>query len=347
MAYNQSGYRFLLSHYLPEFKKISVSQYAVTSPYEVHPVLVYEPPTYYGRTLITFSGFSVHGYRDERIAAVSRAFARQGFRVITPYVSDIDRLLIHPSTIDKFAALIQAIHADQILNPSVHPIGVFAVSYSGGIAMLAASRADIAPCVNAICLLGAFTHFKNVLQFIIEEQDIDEYARYILLRNFLQQSRFCDDEIVKLLNVAIQDNGFKKKKPALPAFLNSASTKTVNFFMQLMEDTSFRSELSYKAFEEINQRERWNDYFDLENKLDYVDFSVSLIHGQCDRVIPSNESIHLHESLQQLGKNSHLVLTKLLDHGNLSLTKNLWQETNKLASGFSFFINDLRTINTE
>lgn len=345
MSHYQSGYRFLLSHYLPRFKKICVSQYAITSPYEVHPVLVYEPPEYCGRTLITFSGFSVHGYRDARIAAVSRAFARQGFRVITPYVSDIDRLLIHPSTIDKFAALIQAIHADQTLNPAEHPIGIFAASYSGGIAMLAASRADTAPCVDAICLLGAFTHFRNVLQFIIEEQDIDAYARYILLCNFLQQSTFYNDEIIELLNVAIQDNGFKKKKPALPAFLQSASTKTVNFFMQLMEDTSFRSELSYKAFEEINQRERWNDHFDLENKLDYVDFSVSLIHGQFDRVIPSNESVYLHESLQQLGKNSHLILTKLLDHGDLSLTKDFWQETSKLASGFGFFINDLRNIN--
>lgn len=342
MSCHRSGYRFLLSHYLPRFKKISISQQSILSPYEMHPVLVFEPPGTCNRTVITFSGFSVHGYQDKRIAAVSRAFAHQGFRVITPCVSDIDRLLIHPATIDKFAALIQAVYADRMLNPSGQPIGIFAASYSGGIAMLAASRADIAPYVNAICLVGAFTHFRNVLQFIIEQEEIDEYARYILLRNFLQQSKHHDDEIVELLNIAIQDNGFKKERPLLPDRLQTVSAGAVNFFMQLLNNASFRSELAYQAFEEINQRERWTDYFDLEHRLDYVDFSVSLIHGQGDRVIPSNESVHLHALLQRRGKNSHLVLTSLLDHGDLNLSKDIWRETNKLAAGFGFFINDLR-----
>lgn len=343
MSSCRAGYRFLLSHFLPGFRKISISQYSITSPYEAHSVLVYEPLGYCSHTVITFSGFSVHGYRDKRLATVSRAFARQGFRVVTPCVSDIDRLWIHPSTIDKFAALIQAVYADKYLNPAAQPLGIFAASYSGGIAMLAAARSDIAPYVKAICLLGAFSHFRNVLQFVIEQEEVDEYARYILLRNFLQQSTYHDDELVELLNIAIQDNGFKRKKPVLPEYLRSASTGTANFFRQLLRDTAFRSELSYKAFEEIDQREHWMDYFDLANKLADIDFSVSLIHGHGDRVIPSDESVRLHESLRLLGKSSQLALTKLLDHGNLILSRDLGIEANKLASGFGYFINSLRT----
>lgn len=343
MHFHQAGYRFLLSHFFPGFRKIRISQQSIILSNEIYPALVYEPPGNCSHTIITFSGFSVHGYRDKRLAAVSRAFVRQGFRVVTPCVSDIDQLLIHPATIDKFAALIQTIFADENLNPAKQPLGIFAASYSGGIAMLAAARANIVSCVKAICLLGAFSHFKNVLQFVIEQEGVDVYARYILLRNFLQQSQCHDDAIVELLNVAIQDNGFKRSSPRLPEHLQSASTETANFFMQLMQDASFRSELSYKAFEEIDQRERWMDHFDLTNKLDDINFSVSLIHGHNDQVIPSDESVRLHEALRQLGKNSHLILTKLLDHGDLILSRELGTEAKKLASGFGFFIDSLRT----
>ncbi len=338
----RSGYGFLRSRFLPGFRKINVTQCSVVSSLETHPVLVYESPGDSSHTIITFSGLSVHGYRDERLAAVSRAFARQGFRVVTPCVSDIDRLLVHPATIDKFAALIQAIHGDKYLNPTGQPLGIFAASYSGGIAMLAAVRAHIASCINSICLLGAFSHFSNVMRFVIEQDDADEYARYILLRNFLERSQYRDDEVIELLNVAILDNGFKRKKPELPGYLQSSSAATVDFFEQLLQHAAFRSELSCKAFAEIDRRENWTDHFDLVTKLDGIDFSVSLIHGRDDWVIPCSESIYLHEALQRLGKNSQLVLTKLLGHSNLMLSSGFISEVNRLASGFGFFIDSLR-----
>ncbi|MCO6432853.1 alpha/beta hydrolase family protein [Nitrosomonas nitrosa] len=342
MSIRRAGYRFLLSHFLPAFRKIPVKRQFITSCNENYPILVYEPWETNRRTIIAFSGFSVHGYQDERLAAVSRAFTRLGFRVVTPCIADIDQLLIRPATIDQFAAVIQAIHADSHLNPTRQSLGIFAPSYSGGVAMLASVRAAIAPRVRAICLLGAFSDFRNVLQFAIEHQEIDEYARYILLRNFLQQSRFHSDEAVELLNIAIQDNGLKRKKPLLPERLQTASITTSQFFRQLMQDTSFRSKLSYQAFEEIDHRENWMDHFNLNGKLANVNFSVSLIHGHGDRVIPSTESVQLHEALHRLGKNSQLTLTRLLDHGDLILDREFVKEVNKLASGFGFFIDSLR-----
>lgn len=340
----RSGYSFLLNRFLPGFRKVNVISHSIVSSCETYPVLVYEPQGDCSRTIITFSGLSVHGYRDERLAAVSRAFARQGFRVITPCVSDIDRLLIHPSTINKFAALIQTTYADKRLNPGGQPLGVFAASYSGGIAMLAAARTSVSPCIDAICLVGAFSHFRNILRFVIERNDADEYARYILLRNFLERSRYRNDDIIELLNIAILDNGFKRKKPLLPGRLRSFPAGTVDFFSRLRQHTGFRSELSYKVFKEIDQKEHWMDQFDLTTRLEGINFSVSLIHGRDDRVIPADESVCLHRALQRRGKKSRLVLTKLLGHGNLVVSPDLWNEVNRLASGFGFFISSLRKI---
>ena len=110
-------------------------------------------------------------------------------------------------------------------------------------------------------------------------------------------------------------------KPLLPERLKTASITTSEFFRQLMQDTSFRSKLSYQAFEEIDHRENWVEHFNLNGRLADVNFSVSLIHGHGDRVIPSTESVQLHEALRSLGKNSQLTLTRLLDHGDLILDR--------------------------
>lgn len=291
MSCYRLGYRFLLNNYIPDFGRVRVSQRIIRAASENYPILVYEPPGKVAATLITFSGFSVHGYRDKRLARLSRAFARQGLRVVTPCVGDIDQLHIHPASIDRFAALIEAIRSDDIINSSKRAISIFAASYSGGIAMLAAVRRQTASCVNAICLLGAFADFRNVLRFVVEEEAIDDYARYILLRNFLQRSDRHNNELINLLDVAIADNGFRRKVPRLPQVLQATSPNSIGIFWKMLNDVDFRREIVYRTFADIDQSESWAEKFNLADKLGQVTFSVNLIHGQRDRVIPSSESI--------------------------------------------------------
>ncbi|MFO7579146.1 MAG: alpha/beta hydrolase [Nitrosomonas halophila] len=338
MSCYRLGYRFLLNNYIPDFGRVRVSQQIIRAANENYPILVYEPPGKVAATLITFSGFSVHGYRDKRLARLSRAFARQGMRVVTPYVADIDQLRIHPVSIDKFAALIEAIRADDSINSSKRAISIFAASYSGGIAMLAAARYQTASCVNTICLLGAFADFRNVLRFVVEEEAIDEYARYILLRNFLQRSDRHNNELVNLLDVAIADNGFRRKVPRLPQVLQATSPDNIGVFWKMLNDVDFRRGIVYGAFADVDQSESWAEKFNLADKLEQVTFSVNLIHGQRDRVIPSSESIQLHDVLQHQGKHSHLTLSNLLDHGDLIVNHALCKEISKLSLAFGVFI---------
>jgi hypothetical protein len=75
MTYYRSGYRFLLDNVIPVFRAISVSQRTIALSSENYPILVYDPPGEVVATLITFSSFSVHGYRHRRLAKLSRAFA--------------------------------------------------------------------------------------------------------------------------------------------------------------------------------------------------------------------------------------------------------------------------------
>ena len=340
-AYRRLGYRFLLRRYLPQLVSIKILQQLINTRYETHSALVYEPPDNAVHTIIAFPGLSVHGYRDKRMDAVARTLSCLGFRVIVPCIPDIEQLIIHPSTINKFAALIEAIAAHSELNPSQRQLGIFSASYSGGVAMLAASRPQISPFVKTMCLIGSFADFRNVIRFVLDHGEIDQYARFILLRNLLSQSSYRNPEVIQLFDIAVADNGFKRKPPLLPCSLQRASRNASHFFYRLLEDASFRYRLTQNALEEIDRREYWLNRFDLDKQLTHIDFSISLIHGYHDQVIPSHESVSLHNRLAQLGKKSHLILTTLLDHGDFVLNKNFFLEIDKLAQGLGFFVHEL------
>ncbi len=331
----------MLRRYFPQLAGINISQQLISTRYEIHPAWVYEPPGDAVYTVIAFPGLSVHGYRDNRMVAVAKALSCLGFRVIVPCISDIEQLTIHPSTINKFAALIETIAAHSELNPSQRQLGIFSASYSGGIAILAASHPQIASFVKAMCLIGTFADFRNVVRFVLDHEKIDEYARFILLRNLLSQSSYQNPEVVQLFDIAVADNGFKKKRPLLPYSLQCVSVNAAHFFCRLLEDAAFRYQLTQHALDEIDQREHWLNRFDLDKQLTHINFPISLIHGYHDQVIPSQESVFLHNRLTQLGKKSHLILTTLLDHGDFVLNRNFFIEADKLAQGLGFFVYEL------
>ena len=340
-SYRRLGYRFLLRRYLPQLVSIKISQQLISTRYETHFALVYEPSDKADRTIIAFPGLSVRGYRDKRMDDVARALSYLGFRVIVPCVSDIEQLIIHPSTINKFAALIETIATHSTLNPSQGQLGIFSASYSGGVAMLAASCSQISSFVKTMCLIGSFADFRNVIGFVLDHGEIDQYARFILLRNLLSQSSYRNPEVIQLFDIAVADNGFKRKQPSLPYSLRCASKNASNLFCRLLEDASFRHRLTQNALNEIDRREHWLTRFDLDKQLTHIDFSISLIHGYHDQVIPSHESVSLHDRLVRLGKRSHLILTTLLDHGDFVLNRNFFIELDKLAQGLGFFVHEL------
>ncbi len=346
ISYRRLGYQFLLRRYLPQLVRIKISQRAIRTYYETHPVLVYDPPHDSTHTIIAFPGLSVHGYRDQRMTAVARALSCLGFRVIVPCISDIEQLIIHPATINKFAALIEAVAAHSQLNANQRQLGIFSASYSGGVALLAASYPQISTSIKAMCLIGTFADFRNVIRFVLDQEEIDEYARLILLRNLLSQSSYQNPEVIQLFDIAVADNGFKKKFPLLPHSLQNASKFASHFFCRLLEDAVFRHQVAQSALEEIDRREHWLTQFNLDKQFTNINFSISLIHGHHDQVIPSHESVFLHKRLGQLGKKSRLILTTLLDHGDFVLSRNLFVEVDRFAQGLGFFVHELCATST-
>ena len=140
------------------------------------PVLLYCPSKREKGLIISLTGFSMSGYQDKRIAAVNHAFAKLGYRVMTPKIETIDALLIHPSGIDEVKEVIQSIAKDPILNPNQFRPAVFAPSFTAGIGALAVAELP-ENSVSALCLLGGFCDFETTIEFALtNEKNEDDYV---------------------------------------------------------------------------------------------------------------------------------------------------------------------------
>lgn len=302
------------------------------------PVIVYTPIGEEKGLIITFTGFSVSGYKDYRIAVVNNAFRKMGYRVITPKIQTIDSLLIHPSGIDEVKEVIQSILADPILNPNKFIPAAFAPSFTAVIVTLAIAELP-ANTVSSLCLLGSFSDFESTIQFALtNEKNMDDYGMHILMKNFLKYEIGHNPELEELVQTALEDNGLKRPIPLLPSVLAKSKPTTVELYKKLRYDTQYRSKVIMSAWTKIPDFDSWKHRLDLSLHAHKITCRVAIIHGKDDNVIPASQSVLLHGLLKENNKEVHLELSDLLDHGDLKLSFKIFGEIINLAKAFNFFM---------
>jgi len=306
------------------------------------PLLLYTPHQEEKGLIISLTGFSMSGYEDKRMAVANNAFAKLGFRVITPKISTIDALLIHPSGIDEVKEVIQRIGADPILNPNKFCPAVFAPSFTAGIASLAIAEMP-SNSVSSLCLLGSFCNFETTIQFALtNEKNVDDYGMHILMKNFIKYEVGNHPPLEELIQTALDDNGLKRQVPLLPNLLEQTDLITVDLYKKLRFNTEYRSEVIMKAWAKIPDFDIWKVRLDLSKHAHKITCPVSIIHGKDDNVIPSSESIMLNLLLKENNKNVRLEISNLLDHGDLKVGLKIFSKIANLAKAFGYFIENVR-----
>lgn len=307
------------------------------------PLLLYTPAQKEKGLIISLTGFSMSGYEDKRIAVVSNAFAKLGYRVITPKINSIDTLLIHPSGIDEVKEVINQISADPLLNPNKFCPAVFAPSFTAGIAALAISEMP-ANSVSSLCLIGSFCDFETTIQFALtNEKSADDYGMHILMKNFLKYEVVNHPRLEELVQTALEDNGLKRQVPLLPSLLAQTDLATVNLYNQMRYNTDFRSDLMMRAWTKIPDFDSWKNRLDLSKHANKITCPVTIIHGKDDNVIPSSESILLHALLKHNNPNVHLEVSNLLDHGDMNIGLHIFSEIAHLAKAFNYFMVNINS----
>lgn len=334
------GFRFILNTTL--FKNAALGvETELRLPNGITPVILYAPKTEEKGLVITFTGFSISGYKDERIAVVNNALCKMGFRVITAKIHTIDSLLIHPMGIDEVKLVIQSILSDPTLNPNKFCPAVLAPSFTAGIAALAIAEMP-ANTVSSLCLLGSFSDFETTIQFALtNEKNTDDYGMHILMKNFLKYELGENPELEELVQTALEDNGLKRAAPLLPALLAKANPQTRELYQKLRNDNEYRSTVIMNAWAKIPDFASWKNRLDLAQHANKITCPVSIIHGKDDDVIPSNQSVLLHSLISENNKNVNLELSNLLDHGDMKVSYKIFGEIAHLAKAFGHFIENI------
>jgi pimeloyl-ACP methyl ester carboxylesterase len=302
------------------------------------PVLLYCPSKREKGLIISLTGFSMSGYQDKRIAVVNNAFAKLGYRVITPKIETIDSLMIHPSGIDEVKEVIQSIAEDPILNPNQFRPAVFAPSFTAGIAALAVAEMP-ENSVSSLCLLGSFCDFETTIEFALtNEKNEDDYGMHILMKNFLKYEIGNNPNLELLIHAALEDNGLKRVEPLLPKLLSETNSETVELYRKLRFDSEYRKEMIMRAWTKIPDFDRWKDRLDLSKHAHKITCPVTLIHGKDDVVIPSSESILMHSLMKNHNPKVHLELSKLIDHGDMKIGLSILRDIATLARAFGYFM---------
>lgn len=308
------------------------------------PLLLYTPSGKEKGLIISLTGFSMSGYEDKRIAVVNNAFAKLGYRVITPKINTIDALLIHPSGIDEVKEIINRIASEPLLNPNKFRPAVFAPSFTAGIAALAIAEMPV-NSVSSLCLIGSFCDFETTIQFALtNEKNVDDYGMHILMKNFLKYEIINNSSLEELVQTALEDNGLKRQVPFLPSLLAQTDSTTVDLYNKLRYDTEFRSEMIMRAWTKIPDFAIWKNRLDLSKHANKITCPITIIHGKDDNVIPSSESILLHSLLKDNNQMVHLEVSNLLDHGDMKVGLKIFSEIANLAKAFNYFIVNINSI---
>ncbi len=314
----------------------------LTLPDRETPAIVYLPKGKEKGLIITFTGFAIVGYRDQRMAVVNNAFARLGYRVITPKINTIDALRIHPTGVEEVKEVIEAIAKDKSLNPHGFAPAVFAPSFTAGIASLAIAQLP-KDRVSSLCLLGSFCEFESTIAFALaNENNEDDYGMHILMKNFLGKYMSGYPGMEALVQTALEDNGLRRKDPQLPQLLKEVSPETALAYQKICTDAAFRNEKLLESYTYIEQFETWKHQLDVSKHTQYLHCPVSIIHGKEDKVIAPEQSILLHTLLRPHNAKVRLELSALLDHGDPKIGWGILGEVASLSKAFGHFMKHIK-----
>lgn len=279
-------------------------------------------------TVTFIHGMSLQGNQDPRQVKVCEALVMAGFKVYAPHLEEVAQLKIEKATVGRIEAVL-----DQVVQITQEPTSLFSVSFSGGLSLMAASKPSLKDKLKAICVIGTFSDVTTCLNYLINSPNADEYGRLIIFRNYLSEFESLYPGLMGLLDAAAHDNARPELPRKLEALLESTPPLTQSYFYDLTSEPHTRR----KAMAHIDRMYRRElDEFNVGHQSHNLTCPITLIHGEQDNVIPSQQSKDLFQVLLMQGHDCELVVSPILSHGDrqpISLLALL-----QLGKGFDHFM---------
>lgn len=297
-------------------KEIERRAYAYTLRGRAYTADLYLPEDPPLAALVLVPGAVEAGKDDRRFVAFARALATGRFAVLVPEVANLRRLRVAPSDVTAIADAIEHL-ASRTEAPAV---GLVAISYMGGPAVIAASQARTRKLLRFVTTIGGYYDIRAALTFFTtghfrepgetrwRHAPPNPYGKWLFLRSNLERLEAPGDRFA-LERVATA----KLRDPAADVgALTGGLTAEGRAVLDLLDNDDPERTASLIARLPAAILEDMRRLDPSQAGLDDLDAKLFAIHGRDDPVIPYSESMALSAELG--AERADLVLVERLAH---------------------------------
>ncbi|TGK17941.1 alpha/beta hydrolase [Leptospira fluminis] len=338
MKYFIEAALFALYCQRPEPPRAQEDEILISLPNKKIPAILYTPKNTPKGTILAVNGLAYLGNKDPRFAAVCKSACAVGYTVISPLLQEVTEFKIEKETIDTIREMILAVSSDPKYSPK-GKISYIAPSFSGSMGLIAASAPEVNGRLESILTIGAYCNVQSTLDYVMTSPEGDEYGRMILLYNFIKFEMGENREIESALKACVMDGSYGRDSLELPSVLESIKPANRKIFENLRDDSEYRQKIWKKIVENAGKKASFLKDLDVEDKLNSLSCSISVVHGLGDKVVPPQQAVRIAECLEK--NKVRLILTPLISHGDVGISLKTIPKIFDLINGFAFFFKQI------
>ena len=250
--------------------------------------------------IVIVHGMHRLGIDEPRLVSFARAVAASGFFVMTPLVPGIADYRVERESADLIGMAAQSFAQELNVCPRV---GILAISFSGGLSLLAASDPQYSPSIGWVASVGGYYDLAHVLRFIAtgeavrpdgssEHMQPHEYGPLIVVYDEPQD--FFAPQDVELGHEAL------KQLLAEQGKVSEALAKTMTpADQEIMQRIYHKQRVSFAPaiLAEIDKRREELAAASPVGHLQSLHVPVLLLHGADDVIIPPTEMLWLQRDI--------------------------------------------------
>jgi len=277
--------------------------------------------------ILVLHGMHELGIDEPRLVGFARSLAASGFFVMTPLVPGIADYRVQAESADLIGTAAQNF-AQQL---SVPKVGIFAISFSGGLALLAASDPQYSPAIAWVASVGGYYDLAHVLRFFangeavrpdgtIEHLSPHEYGPLIVVYDepgdfFSPHDAPIAHDALKLL---LSGNG--KASEAQTQAMTPGGR-------QIMQDIyhKHREVLTPVVLAEIGKRREELAAASPAGRLRFLHVPVLLLHSSDDTIIPPTELLWISRDILKEYLVS-AIISPAISHVEVGSKAGLWDK---------------------
>jgi len=250
------------------------------------PVDIAHPPG-----MVIVHGIHHLGIDEPRLVGFARAFSQAGVMVLTPELKEVADYRITPQSIMQIGYA-----ADELHSRVGRPVGILGLSFSGGLALMAAADNRYKQDIAFVVSVGGHHDMARVARFLATGRTTrpdgtevtmlpHEYGALVLV--YSQVSRFFPAKDVPIateaLRLLLYEQPDAAKAKATKLSLSSRAKMELLF-------SKHRESLREELLADIAANEPQMADVSPRGKLNGIAVPVLLLHGTGDEVIPASES---------------------------------------------------------